>query len=335
MFAPKVQDRMVPGAGNPNAKICLIGDISGNEDLRMLRPFSGVSGTILDSCLHAAGLTRQDCYITNIVKGRLPGNDTESVFNSRTGSFTLIGNEWLDALREELSTVRANVLVPLGALALAGVTGRRQISKLRGYVTESLQSFGKRKVIGTLSPASTLRGQYIHRYYITADFRKAKAEAAFPEIRRPKRNIVTISNIYEALSWMEILMPAHEYACDIEVENFEVSAISFAITPETSVSFPMGKSYWTEDEEVQMWYWINKLLNTGADKYFQNGIFDVAFLATQCGIHVAQPIHDTMIAHHIMYPEMLKGLGFLGSLYCGSQEYWKDMVKFTNIKEES
>ena len=42
-----------------------------------------------------------------------------------------------------------------------------------------------------------------------------------------------------------------------------------------------------------------------------------------------------MIAHSIMYPELLKGLAFLGSMYCGSQEYWQDMVHFDNIKEES
>jgi len=42
-----------------------------------------------------------------------------------------------------------------------------------------------------------------------------------------------------------------------------------------------------------------------------------------------------MVAHSIMYPELRKGLDFLGSLYCGTQAYWKDKVKFTNIKEES
>jgi len=36
-----------------------------------------------------------------------------------------------------------------------------------------------------------------------------------------------------------------------------------------------------------------------------------------------------------MYPELPKGLGFLGSIYCGSQEYWKDMVKFDDIKDNS
>jgi DNA polymerase I-like protein with 3'-5' exonuclease and polymerase domains len=75
--------------------------------------------------------------------------------------------------------------------------------------------------------------------------------------------------------------------------------------------------------------------NPNSVKVVQNGAFDINFLLTRCGIEVRGPIEDTMIAHHIQYPELQKGLGFLGSIYCGSQAYWKDMIKFENIKEES
>ena len=70
-------------------------------------------------------------------------------------------------------------------------------------------------------------------------------------------------------------------------------------------------------------------------KVVQNGIFDIHFLLTRCGIEVRGPIQDTMIAHSIMYPELRKGLDFLGSIYCGTQAYWKNMVKWDNIKEDS
>jgi uracil-DNA glycosylase family 4 len=334
LFTPNTQ-RIVPGFGNKDASICIIGEAPGMEEDRLLRPFVGPSGTVLDSCLHAAGLTRQDCYITNTIKVRPRNNDITPFYNDRTGCFTLAGGEWITTLRDELSTVRANVLVPLGSVALAALTGKKSVSKYRGYVMESLSMYGKRKVIGAYHPAATLRGQYILRYYISADLRKAKDQAAFPEIRRPKRNIVTPTTFAECLEWLKVILPAHEYACDIEVENFEVSAISFALTPNTAVSFPFHHNYWAEEEEVQLWWWMNQVLTTGAKKIFQNGIFDIAFLVTQCGIKVAPPWDDTMIAHSIMYPEMLKGLGFLGSMYCGAQEYWKDMVKWDNIKEES
>jgi len=334
MFTPNTQ-RIVPGAGNLNAKICIIGEAPGSEEDRLLRPFVGPAGTVLDSCLHAAGITRQDCYITNTIKVRPRNNDIELYFNSRTGTFTPAGAEWLTMLGDELSNVRANVLVPLGSVALAALTGRKSIAKYRGYVFESLQEYGRRKVIGAYHPAATLRGQYILRYYITADLRKAKAEADFPEIRRPERNIVVPTTIGECRDWAEAILAAEHYTCDIEVENFEVSAIGFALDTHTAVSFPLTKNTWTEAEEVAIWKMLNTILNTKAQKRFQNGVFDIAFLATQCGIHVQPPIEDTMIAHSVMYPEMLKGLGFLGSMYCGSQAYWKDMVKFDNIKDES
>ena len=85
-----------------------------------------------------------------------------------------------------------------------------------------------------------------------------------------------------------------------------------------------------------MWRGIQGVLgNPNSTKVIQNSMFDVPFLLTRNGITVRGSIHDTMIAHSIMFPELQKGLGFLGSIYCGSQEYWKDTVKFKNIKDES
>jgi hypothetical protein len=52
------------------------------------------------------------------------------------------------------------------------------------------------------------------------------------------------------------------------------------------------------------------------------------------GIFVRGYIEDTMMSHSIMYPEFLKGLGFLGSIYT-DLPYWKDMVNFKNIKKEA
>lgn len=327
--------RIVPGSGDPNARICIIGDAPGTEDDRLLRPFAGPSGTVLESCLHAAGISRSDCYLTNVIKTKPRNNDTDPYYNPKTGAFSAAGKDWLDALEEELHSVRANVLVPIGSLALAALTGRKAISKYRGYVMESLPRYAKRKVIPSYHPSASLRGQYILRYYITADFRKSKVESEYSEIRRPKRNIIIPTTIHECREWYAYLMGEKRYGCDIEVVNFEVSCISFAPSPGVSVSFPMYHDHWNEEEETEVWRMIDALLNNGATVIFQNGIFDINFLATQSGLIVTNPIEDSMIAHSVMYPEMLKGLGFLVSMYCGSQEYYKDMVKWDNIKEES
>jgi uracil-DNA glycosylase family 4 len=336
-FIPMPAQRIIPGEGDKDAKICIIGEAGGAHEHAQLRPFVGPAGTVLDQCLHAAQLTRRDCYVTNVVKVKPSGNDIAPYFKDTPKGyhFTPAGQEWVDILYEELKDVRSNVLVPLGKVALAACTGYHRISQYRGYVCKGSTGVGGRKVIPAYHPAASLRGQYLLRYYITADLQKAKVESAFPEIRRPQRNIIVPTTLEQCTEWLDYLDKQGAWGCDIEVVNFEVSAIGFAPTASTAISIPMYHEHWSLEEEAYLWMRINRLLTSKALKIFQNGIFDVHFLANRCGIHVAQPIEDTMIAHSVQYPELLKGLGFLVSIHCGAQEYYKDMVKFNNIKEEA
>jgi hypothetical protein len=177
---------------------------------------------------------------------------------------------------------------------------------------------------------------------IVADLKKARMESTFPEIVRPERTLIyEYSSVEEALQWMEFLVTQPELAFDIEVINYAVSCISFSPRPDLGVVIPIANSDfrpqgWTEDEEVMLWRGIQNVLgNPSSTKIVQNGSFDIHFLLTECGVTVAGPIRDTMIGHSVMFPELPKGLDFLGSIYCGSQEYWKDSVKFKNIKDES
>ncbi|OYX37174.1 uracil-DNA glycosylase [Candidatus Saccharibacteria bacterium 32-50-10] len=66
--------QLVMGEGSAQAEIVLIGEAPGkNEDIQG-RPFVGAAGRFLDEMLEAAGLSRQNVYITNIVKYRPPDN---------------------------------------------------------------------------------------------------------------------------------------------------------------------------------------------------------------------------------------------------------------------
>ena len=329
----------VPPIGSLDATIAFIGEAPGVDEVRTMRPFSGMAGTVLENCMHAAMIMKGNCYLTETIKVR-PKGEITPYFNPRTGSFTSAGQEWVDRLYEELSHCRANVLVPLGAVALAAVTGKRSIGKYRGYVMESVSALGKRKVLPTLHPSAALRGNYIYRYYITGDLRKAKLESAYPELKRPVRRLVIPNTLSEVMDWLDYLSSCERISCDIEVVNFEVSCIGFSTQEDLAVSIPLYHAKWTVNDEVVIWKALAALMEKPSIIWiFQNGIFDIQFLATQCGIQVAcwdmTKIEDTMIGHHIMYPEMLKGLGFLVSCYCGSQEYYKDMIKWDNIKEES
>jgi len=64
----------VPGEGNPNAKIMLIGEAPGKREDLTGRPFVGAAGKLLDSVLEKAGIRREDIFIGNIAKHRPPDN---------------------------------------------------------------------------------------------------------------------------------------------------------------------------------------------------------------------------------------------------------------------
>jgi DNA polymerase len=64
----------VPGEGPENADIMFIGEGPGFHEDRHGRPFVGAAGKFLEELLAKIDLSRDDVYITNVVKCRPPGN---------------------------------------------------------------------------------------------------------------------------------------------------------------------------------------------------------------------------------------------------------------------
>jgi len=64
----------VPGEGPETAEIMFIGEGPGFHEDRQGRPFVGAAGKYLEELLAQIHLTREQVYITNVVKCRPPGN---------------------------------------------------------------------------------------------------------------------------------------------------------------------------------------------------------------------------------------------------------------------
>ncbi len=109
---------VVAGTGDRKAPLMFIGEAPGkDEDLRGA-PFVGRAGKVLDGALAAAGVARDDVYITNLVKCRPPGNRRPK------GDEVQACRAYLEA---EVRTVRPEVVCLLGqtvAGQLAGARGR-------------------------------------------------------------------------------------------------------------------------------------------------------------------------------------------------------------------
>ena len=138
--------RVVFGEGNPDANLMLIGEAPGkNEDLQG-KPFIGRSGKLLNSALERAGISREQTFITNIVKCRPPNNRTPRPQEIRTcKSLLLLG---------QIKIIQPSIICTLGSAATQGLLGQKvKITQARG-IKHLFQGI---TIIPTYHPAYTLR----------------------------------------------------------------------------------------------------------------------------------------------------------------------------------
>jgi uracil-DNA glycosylase len=238
----------------------------------------------------------------------------------------------LQRLKFELESIKPNLIIALGAVASWALLGINTISTIRGTLFESTLVPGL-KVIPTFHPANIFR-QWANRPILLADLIKAKGEIGFPEVRRPERQILvnpTLQDLHDYYAYVS-QNPAAIMALDIETSCKTITCISFSISPDYALVIPFHEplkpsgNYWdTKEEEIEAWKVVRDLLLSPNPKLFQNGLYDLQYLA-RMGFKIVNVFHDTMLLHHALYPEMDKGLGFLGSIYTG-EPAWKLMRK--------
>ena len=66
--------QVVFGVGNPDADLVFVGEAPGFHEDKQGVPFVGQAGKLLTKLLEEVGLTRDDVWISNVLKCRPPGN---------------------------------------------------------------------------------------------------------------------------------------------------------------------------------------------------------------------------------------------------------------------
>ncbi|MBQ9095379.1 MAG: uracil-DNA glycosylase, partial [Akkermansia sp.] len=119
-----LRDKVVMGEGNRQADIMFVGDAPNYYDERAGRPFSGEAGEKLNGILKAMGLTREQVYITHLVKFRpaMPRQTT----NNRTPSDKEIRFS-TSVVELETRLVQPKVIVALGIVAARGLLQRGEL----------------------------------------------------------------------------------------------------------------------------------------------------------------------------------------------------------------
>lgn len=138
---------LVMGDGNPNAKIVFIGEAPGkNEDLQGL-PFVGAAGKFLNEMLEAVNMSRQDVYITNIVKYRPPNNRDPLPEEKKA---------FWPYLLHQIEVIDPSIVVTLGRHSMEYFLPGLKISAVHGEPKRI--SFGEKKlvIVPLFHPAAAL-----------------------------------------------------------------------------------------------------------------------------------------------------------------------------------
>lgn len=113
----------VDGEGALDAKVMFIGEAPGQTEDRLLRPFMGAAGKLLDELLVLIGLKRSSIYITNIVKCRPPDNRDPEPSEIAAG---------LPYLNREIDLIKPKIIAFLGRHALNAFFPDLKISEVHG-----------------------------------------------------------------------------------------------------------------------------------------------------------------------------------------------------------
>jgi uracil-DNA glycosylase len=154
--------KVVFGVGDPAADILFVGEGPGAQEDLEGEPFVGRSGQFLDRLVaEEMGLTRDRCYIANVVKCRPPGNrdpHPDEIASCRP---------YLEA---QIDLIDPAVVVSLGNFATKLLLGTTEgITRLRG------RSYPYRRgvLIPTFHPAAVLRGAGDAQAQMRADLVRA------------------------------------------------------------------------------------------------------------------------------------------------------------------
>lgn len=142
------------GEGPVGAAIMMVGEQPGDQEDRAGRPFVGPAGKVLDRALAAAGIDREEVYLTNAVKHFKNEPRGKKRLHKRPNRYeTEVCKVWID---KEISLVRPQLILALGVTAAQSLTGQRTIvlSCERGRVLELPD--GRRGMV-TTHPSAILR----------------------------------------------------------------------------------------------------------------------------------------------------------------------------------
>ena len=318
--------------GPLNAKIMLIGEAPGEREEAEGKPFIGPAGKVLNQMLNQAGIARYECLIGNVAKERPPGNKFTFFFEDSKCTIPKPKlKEWIETLRKEIILYNPNIIIALGHYALWALTGERKISEFRGYFLPCSLVEGK-QVIGTYHPAAVMRDWKLFNTSVL-DLRKALRHSHSSEPIPDKRVLIADAIPQQFITYCDECRTNQDIPyISVDVETVQpgshISILGIAHSPHFAMSLRILNGRipsMTEKAELEVWQAFSRLVEE-KPVVMHNASFDVGVLWYNHHILCKSIYMDTLLAAHILWPELPRDLGFLASI-CLNVPPWKGSMK--------
>ncbi len=325
------------------APIMIVGEYPSWDDEAAGEPFMGTAGYELTRMLHEVGISRSECFLTNVCRERPPGNDISTLIAKAKKDVTPlhvnINNKYVKSpiaegynlLHQEIKMVKPSIIIGFGNLPLWALTGIWGITKWRGSMLHTNGSHVR--FLPTHSPSAILR-QWDLRSISIRDLRRA-AEYRSSPYPVPAWRFLVRPSASEVLSTLNSLRlraatdESIEISFDLETRHGHIACAGLSWNINEALSIPFmcvenREGYWGPEEEAEITYELYRLLtHPNVNVVGQNLLYDSQYTLRHWHFipHVTQ---DTMISHHVAFAGLPKRLDFQASMYCKQYVYWKD-----------
>lgn len=342
--------------GPAPARIMIVGEFPGEMEIKKGMPFVGQAGDELGRMLKEAGISREQCFVTDFIRVRPTGGDL-GVFIAETKKAVTANHvylrdklvlppvlEGMELLKREIELCRPNVIIALGNAPMWALTGKWGITSWRASLLEcdlDLNLDYKPKVIPTYHPGMVLR-KWEWRQIAVADMRRAAMHSKSREIVSPDYKFIIRPGFNTVLHTLDKLLQLvglqkTKLAIDLETRAGHIACIGLAWSKTQAMCIPLmcverPEGYWSLEEEQEIVLRLRDLLtHSNCEGVGQNFLYDQQYFLRHL-LFMPRLKRDTMITQHVCFSNLPKSLDFLSSLYCEHHVYWKDDGKEWNPK---
>jgi uracil-DNA glycosylase family 4 len=316
--------------GDPRSPVWVIGEAPGADEDQYGVPFCGASGKELDRMLAEAGFRPDTVCFTNPYNVRPPDNDL-----SRIEELGVPKEQYEKAFLEMLTEYKPTILILTGGTptsllcpdTISKRAGETQITKWRGSLLCSPKLDWPHYCVPVYHPAFVLR-EWSERQVAILCLERAREEFDFWRQNQrlqtlPERQLIVQPGASEVVDFLRSCLASDSYVSnDIETISGKYP-YTFGIAP--SAKLGMSFSLWNYEPEQlrKIWQSLDLVLKT-RKQIGQNYLgFDCCHLEALGFRPRTDLASDTMVRHHILWPEFEHKLQFQTFQYT-RQPYYKD-----------